>query len=578
MKNLNIAVVNNKATYLQRDGFIVCGNSGYTVTFAFDSEWGAHTMKTARFKWNSEVRDVPFSGNIVAVPKIANATQVEVGVFASDLCTTTPAVVPCLKSILCGSGAPTDPTPDLYAQLIAEINALLIPEQKGIARLGEVTLTASGWKPVGDSENLYSQVVTIDGVTKNTQVDLTPNSNQLEIFYDKDIAFVAENDGGVVTVYCIGQKPENYYTIQVTLTEVLGLAEDIQTIESIATEILTAKADGVLTELFVETSSELSEVITAELATKSNELSAEITEEFTAKSNELSGVITTEIGTAQTALSNELDGKFNTKSTELDEALTTKVSTAQTALSNELDEKFNTKSAELSEVINTKSNALDSAFSTKSAELSSEINAELTAKSNEVSGVITAKVSELDTAFAAKSAELSSEINAELTAKSNELSGVITEEITEARTALSVELDGKFTAKSTELDTALDTKVSAAQTALSSALSSELDGKFTAKSNALDSAFASKSTELDTALAEKVTEARTVLLSEIDGKVSAKATELSTSLSSELDGKFATKSAELDGKTDELNATMTDILLCIDEALAEIINLQNSLI
>lgn len=86
------------------------------------------------------------------------------------------------------------------------------------ARIGYVTLNASGWS---GENHLHSQVVTIDGVTPNTQVDLTPSVEQLVIFYEKDITFVTENDGGVVTVYAIGQKPQNDYTIQVTMTEVM---------------------------------------------------------------------------------------------------------------------------------------------------------------------------------------------------------------------------------------------------------------------------------------------------------------------------------------------------------------------
>lgn len=85
------------------------------------------------------------------------------------------------------------------------------------AKLGEVTLLASAW----NGENSpYSQVVHIDGVTENSQVDLTPDVQQLAIFHNKDLAFVTENYGGVVTVYAIGQKPVNDYTIQVTITEV----------------------------------------------------------------------------------------------------------------------------------------------------------------------------------------------------------------------------------------------------------------------------------------------------------------------------------------------------------------------
>ena len=85
------------------------------------------------------------------------------------------------------------------------------------ARIGYVTILASEW--VG-AASPYSQVVTVEGATENSQVDLTPSVEQLAIFYQKDLAFVTENDNGIVTVYAIGQKPENDYTIQVTITEV----------------------------------------------------------------------------------------------------------------------------------------------------------------------------------------------------------------------------------------------------------------------------------------------------------------------------------------------------------------------
>lgn len=85
------------------------------------------------------------------------------------------------------------------------------------AKVGEVTLLAAKWAGSG---SLYSQVVTIDGVTEHSQVDLTPDVAQLVVFYEKDLTFVTENEGGIVTVYAIGQKPTNDYTIQVTITEV----------------------------------------------------------------------------------------------------------------------------------------------------------------------------------------------------------------------------------------------------------------------------------------------------------------------------------------------------------------------
>lgn len=91
------------------------------------------------------------------------------------------------------------------------------PSVATAARIAEVTIKASAW--VG-SASPYSQVVTIAGTTANSQVDLTPSVAQLAIFHQKDLAFVTENDGGVITVYAIGDKPTNDYTMQVTITEV----------------------------------------------------------------------------------------------------------------------------------------------------------------------------------------------------------------------------------------------------------------------------------------------------------------------------------------------------------------------
>jgi hypothetical protein len=86
------------------------------------------------------------------------------------------------------------------------------------ARIAYVTILANNWTGTASP---YSQVVEVDGATANSQVDLTPSVEQLAIFHEKDLAFVTENEDGVVTVYAVGQKPENDYTIQVTVTEVI---------------------------------------------------------------------------------------------------------------------------------------------------------------------------------------------------------------------------------------------------------------------------------------------------------------------------------------------------------------------
>lgn len=85
-----------------------------------------------------------------------------------------------------------------------------------------VTLYADKW--IQDADNRYFQVVVVQNatITPNSKVDLQPDAQQLSIFHEKDLAFVAENEGGVVSVYCIGQVPQNDYTIQTIITEVVA--------------------------------------------------------------------------------------------------------------------------------------------------------------------------------------------------------------------------------------------------------------------------------------------------------------------------------------------------------------------
>ena len=85
-----------------------------------------------------------------------------------------------------------------------------------------VTLYADKWIQAAD--NRWYQTVTVDNatITPNSKVDLQPSSDQLSIFYEKDLAFVTENEDGVVFVFCVSQVPKNDYTIQSTVTEVVA--------------------------------------------------------------------------------------------------------------------------------------------------------------------------------------------------------------------------------------------------------------------------------------------------------------------------------------------------------------------
>lgn len=125
MKFIDVNVQNKIAQCADVNAFIVCSNSDYVINFKFDEEWDEHLVKTARFIFNGSVIDVVFEGNSVNVPIIYKSTVMTVGVFAGQLHTTTPAIIPCQKSILCDEGFVPDPPPDVYAQILEKLDEVL---------------------------------------------------------------------------------------------------------------------------------------------------------------------------------------------------------------------------------------------------------------------------------------------------------------------------------------------------------------------------------------------------------------------------------------------------------------------
>lgn len=118
----NISIVNKRPTVIGTP-IIVCGNSDYVIKFTFDEEWDGYDVKTARFVYDqagaAKYQDVVFEGDTATVPVLSNTREVLIGVYAGDLQTTTPARIPCERSILCGSGAHEEPPEDVYNQLLA---------------------------------------------------------------------------------------------------------------------------------------------------------------------------------------------------------------------------------------------------------------------------------------------------------------------------------------------------------------------------------------------------------------------------------------------------------------------------
>lgn len=130
MPNISISVKNKIAVQTNRTLY-VCGNSDYTALFDLDAEWNAFEIKTARFCYNGHYSDVVFTGNECEIPVIADTNEFEIGLFAGNLHTTTPAMVLCERSILSTSGTPTNPSPDVYHQLIEKINSGMLRGPQG---------------------------------------------------------------------------------------------------------------------------------------------------------------------------------------------------------------------------------------------------------------------------------------------------------------------------------------------------------------------------------------------------------------------------------------------------------------
>lgn len=125
MNYIDIHVAQRHATHTTSDQKPVCGNSDYLIRFAFDAEWDDHENKTARFVTENGHTDVLFAGTECPMPMLSGVRWVEIGVYAGDLQTTTPAYVPVDRSILCGN-APVHPDPpeDLYNQLLERLNEI----------------------------------------------------------------------------------------------------------------------------------------------------------------------------------------------------------------------------------------------------------------------------------------------------------------------------------------------------------------------------------------------------------------------------------------------------------------------
>lgn len=112
-----------------------------------------------------------------------------------------------------GPTQPTDPNIKVWINT-AEEGTGVVPV---LPRIATITLSAAGWT---GGASPYSQVAEINTVTSATKIDLQPTVAQIVSLQNDDIALMAENVDGVVTIYSFGGKPSADMTMQAQLMEV----------------------------------------------------------------------------------------------------------------------------------------------------------------------------------------------------------------------------------------------------------------------------------------------------------------------------------------------------------------------
>lgn len=117
---VNISIRDKRA---YGDGTIfVCDNSDYVLHFDFDEQWDGVEAKTARIIYSgSKYIDIPFRGNQVKIERTPVSNRYSIGVYASNIKTSTPAFFDCDYSILSTNPFHAPIPEDTYNKIMALI-------------------------------------------------------------------------------------------------------------------------------------------------------------------------------------------------------------------------------------------------------------------------------------------------------------------------------------------------------------------------------------------------------------------------------------------------------------------------
>ena len=120
MKEIHIAVQDRRAFQTNKTAYL-CGDGDFVAVFSLDAEWEELPVRTARFQTENGCTDVIFQGDRCPVPVIPYARKLEIGIYAGNVRTTTPACVALREGIRAAWGAPENPTPNVFDQVMERL-------------------------------------------------------------------------------------------------------------------------------------------------------------------------------------------------------------------------------------------------------------------------------------------------------------------------------------------------------------------------------------------------------------------------------------------------------------------------
>ena len=119
--NLSFEVTNQLIRRIDKNTVVADSKNYLYATFIFSDEWQG--TKTAIFKHNGETYHVLLENDMCLVPwEVIKQGTLGVSVFCGDLITSSTVYITINKSGYSDGGTPSEPTPDIYSQIISMIN------------------------------------------------------------------------------------------------------------------------------------------------------------------------------------------------------------------------------------------------------------------------------------------------------------------------------------------------------------------------------------------------------------------------------------------------------------------------